>query len=131
MKLSKAIDVFASLQALGAVKLPAKAGYRIGKAINKLRSEIAAYEEERNKLLVEFGNPVEDITGQYQIPANNVPQYNAQIAALVDEECNIELPTVTMSELGSISIEPMHLAVLEDIVLDDPIPPTPTEGAPE
>ena len=118
MKLFQVVEIFPALQALGATKLSAKAGYRIAKAINLVRPEIQAYEEQRIKLAQELGTKSEDGL-HFRFEDTAAKTFMEQLNALLDENCTIALPTIAPDELGEIAIEPQHLAVLDGIVIKE------------
>ena len=60
MKLKQVIDIATALSSIATAKLPAKASYRIAKAINLLRPEVTTFEEQRVKLAKELGTLSED-----------------------------------------------------------------------
>jgi hypothetical protein len=116
MKLTKLIEIFPALNALAQCKLPAKTGYRIARAINLIKPELAAYEAERIKLAESLGTKSED--GQhYQFADDNAQAFVVQMNALTDEEVDITLPTITPDDLGDASIEPQHLIALDGVFI--------------
>lgn len=126
MKLETVAQIFPSLQALSATKLPAKAGYRIGKALNKVIGEMKEFEAQRIKLAASIGELSPD-GGTYlfrkidpetkEVLFDRTDEFNSQFAALLDEEADLDLPTITPDDLGDVEIEPRHLAVLDGIVI--------------
>ncbi len=118
MKLSRLIEIFPALNMLSQSKMPAKTGYRVVKAINLIRPEIAAYEGERIKLAESLGKKSED--GQhFNFEGDNAKNFMDQINALTDEEVEITLPTITPEDLGSLSIEPQHLLALDGVFIKE------------
>ena len=116
MKLSQLIEIFPALNTLAQSKLPAKTGYRIVKAINMIKPELAAYDGERLKLCEELGTKTED-GQQFQFETDAAKQFMEQLNALIDEEVDITLPTITPDDLGNLNIEPQHLLALDGIFI--------------
>lgn len=124
MKLSDIINIYPALNALANVKLPAVASYRIGKAINKTKKIVSAFEAERSKLALALATEQPDPN----VPGNTIyvfadlesrVKFEEQVKALLDEEEDIVLPTLTVAELGNISVEPAILSLLDGVVLFD------------
>lgn len=117
MQLRTLVSLAPAFHALGATKLPAKTAYRVAKAINALRPELAAYDDARLKLAAELGTLSED--GQQYSFGENGPAFTRQHEALLDEDCAVTLPSITPDELGDISIEAHHLAVLDGVFIKE------------
>lgn len=133
MKLLEITNMLPALNSLAAQKIPVKAGYRIAKTLNMIKPDLAAYEEQRTKLLQEFGTLSED-RGSYNFTNANSLLFQVAHQALLEEEVVfLVLPTIKLSELGELSIEPLHLAALSSIIIEDdvavPMPPQ-APGAP-
>ncbi len=120
MKLSKIVEVFPSVQALSATKLPAKASYRVAKALIALTAEVKLYEEQRIKLAEEFGTKSED-GKQFIFSDEDAPKFSEQMVALLDEECAVTLQTISPDDLGDVGIEAYHLATLDGILIAEPV----------
>lgn len=122
MKLSKLIAIAPALHALAACKLPIKASFRVGKALAIMQEDMKVYEASRIKLLREFGTP-DKFERQFTFPE---PEKQAEFAkqheALIDEDCTFVLPSLKLSELGAIEIEPEHMAALCDMIADEDAP---------
>lgn len=119
MKLSDITNMLPSLQAMAATKLPVKAGYRVAKAMNLIKPDLAAYDEQRTKLLQEFGTLSED-RASYTFTPESGKLFAEAHQQLLEEECDLVLPTIQLDELGDLSIEPMHLAILSALIVDAP-----------
>jgi uncharacterized protein Veg len=118
MKLSKLIEVFPALTTLAQCKIPAKAGFRIAKAIALIKPELEAYEGQRMKLAESLGTKTED-GQQFKFEDDNAKSFIEQMNALTDEDVSIVLPTITPDDLGDVSIEPAHLVALYGVVIAD------------
>ena len=116
MKLKQLIEIYPALLALGNTKLPARVGFRVAKAINIVKPEIAAYEDQRSKLMQEHGTLSED-GSQYNFVGAAMGAFAGDINALVDEECDVALPAITEAELADVNIEPATLAALLGVVV--------------
>lgn len=116
MKLKTIIEITPALSALGATKLPAKIAYRVARALNAIKPDAVAYDEQRMKLLRELGTPDEKDQNIVRL-GDNAAAFDEQIKALLDEDVTVTLPTITLDDLGDASIEPMHLAALDGIFI--------------
>lgn len=116
MKLAILMEITPALQVLNATKIPATAGYRVGKALRKVEPEVRAFEEQRMKLAQELGtlNPVKNV---YEFEGENSKSFHTQLAALLDEEVEVNIPKLAIADLGNAYIEPVHLATLDGVVL--------------
>lgn len=128
MKLSQLLQIFPSIQALGSIKLPINISLRIGLLIASLQTPLKEYDTRRLELYAEFG--VLDVAvQQYKLKPELISTFNIQHEKLIAEEVSVTLPEIKLSELGSISIEPVHLATLLGIMIVDdtkaPAPPAP------
>lgn len=112
MKLKQALEVAAALSSLATAKLPAKSSYRVAKAINLLRPDVATFEEQRVKLAAELGTLSEDGMS-YTFDDATATKFQAQLNELLEEECNVVIPTVAPDDLGTAEIEPQHLIALD------------------
>jgi hypothetical protein len=118
MKLKDLLQMVAPLQALSTSKLPVKVGYRVSKILRKIEPELKAYETSRMDLFKEFG--VHDVAkDQYSIPPEKMAEFGLQMQSLVDEDLGLDLPTIRVSELGDLTIEPTQLLGLDPILVDD------------
>lgn len=118
MQLRTLISITQAIHALGATKLPAKTAYRVAKAINAIRPEMAAYDEARLKLAAELGTLSED--GLQYVFGDNTQAFIRQHEALLDEESTVTLPTITPDDLGDVAIEAHHLAALDGVFIKEP-----------
>lgn len=115
MKLSSLLQIAPALSTMSQVKLPAKVGFRVAKAINMIRPTLEAYEQQRQKLLQELGSSEDGQTFTFDAEAGKA--FAEQMNALANEEVTLELPTVTVDELGSVDIEVGVLAALSGIII--------------
>lgn len=119
MKLSTLVQSVApSLQALGGMKLPVKVAFRVGTALTAIKPVLENFEKSRMGLFEQLGT-IDEAQQSYNVPADKLPEFNKQFAALVDEDCAVTLPKIKLSEMGDVSIEPQHLFALTDMFVDE------------
>jgi hypothetical protein len=116
MKLSKIIEMAPALNALAQLKLPAKTGFRIAKALNLIKPELEAYEAQRIKLAESLGTKTED-GSQFLFQDENAKSFIEQMNALTDEDISITLPTIKPDDLGDVAIEPSALMALDGVFI--------------
>lgn len=118
LQLSELLEISPALSVLNAEKLPVLTGYRIIKAINMIEPELKAYDVQRLKLAAELGELSED-GGSYKFPnPENARIFTEQMAVLLGEIVDIELPKIQICDLGKdLNIEPQLLRPLVDVLL--------------
>lgn len=118
MKLSTLINISPSLQVLTAMKLPIKPSFRISTAIAAVNAVLTTFEKSRVSLLEQYGKMNED--GQsYTILPENATKFQEEFYALLEEEVEVALPKIKLTELGDLSIEPQHLVALSEMLVDE------------
>ena len=118
MKLSQLIEIFPALNALVSLKLPAKTGFRIAKALTLIKPEMEAFEAQRIKLLESLGTKTED-GSQYAFEGDNAKTFISQMNALTDEEVAITLPTISPDDLGDADVGIPVLMALCDVFIKE------------
>ena len=118
MKVSELVAMQPSLIALANIKLPVKVSYRISKILNQIGGVIKQVNADQRALYQSMGVLNEDKT-QFVIPDEHRDAFNAAMQGLMDVEANITIHPVSAADLGDISIEPGHLALLSGFVLAD------------
>lgn len=118
MKLSAVIALTPALTALGNTKLPVKASYRVAKAINKLNPDLEAYGKARAELAKRLST-LNDAGTAYEFKGPALAEFNSEHEKLLDEEVEIDLPKISIDELGDVVLEPVHLAALDGVILTE------------
>ena len=118
MKLFQLVEALPSLQLLMKLKMPISTGIKVARAIRMITPEVATYESMRNELLASLGTKVGD-TDQFSLQGENALSFMTQCNEATDAEVDITLPTVTLDDLGGLSIEPQHLLALDGIFIKE------------
>ena len=121
MKISELLAIQQSLSALSQLKLPVKVAYRISKGLKQLARLGIAVNKEQHELYRTMGELNEEGT-QFVIPEDKTEAFNAAMQSILDRDEPFDFTPVSLDDLGGISIEPMHLAALDGIMLTD-VPP--------
>ena len=116
MRLSKIIEIAPALNTLAGLKLPAKTGFRIAKALTLIKPEMEAFEAQRIKLLESLGTKTED-GSQYAFEGDNAKTFISQMNALTEEEVAITLPTISPDDLGDADVGIPVLMALCDVFI--------------
>lgn len=104
IKLGELKEMVTGLYAIQGKKFPVKISYAIAKNVKKLAEEHADYEKQRIKLCEEFANKDNDgnpilIDGKYDIPEQNLEEFNDSVNELRDAEIDVDIHFVSFSEL--------------------------------
>jgi len=108
----------ASLVALANIKLPIKVSYRISKILNQISGVMKRVNAEQRNLYQTMG-VLNDDKSQWIIPDDRKADFDAAMLAIMDADAGITILPVSVHDLGDISIEAGHLALLAGFVLDD------------
>jgi len=98
-------------------RLPAKLSYWIARVLTKLQSEYETSEKARLALAEELGTKTED--GQhFEFNAENAALFHSRFAEIQATELTLDLPTIRIDSLESVTIEPGVFMALEGLVID-------------
>ncbi|MFA5072016.1 MAG: hypothetical protein WC511_06740 [Candidatus Pacearchaeota archaeon] len=112
LKLSEIIDAGFSLREISKIKLPVLLSFQISLFLKSVNPIFESYNENRKKLLEEFGI-LNLEKNKYDFPIKgNENKYNKKYQELISQEIEINIPNVKLSDLGDIKIEP---GVLESL----------------
>lgn len=108
-------DVVGSVEALNILmtrELPTVAAWRLGKVSRKLNRELADYNEARNKLVLKYAIEAHDVNEPARVADEHLEDFQNEVRTLLAQEIEIEIPTLTIEELGSGPFKPVELAPL-------------------
>lgn len=111
---------------LNNAKLPVKVAYAITKNINKINSELKAYNEEKAKLIDKYavkdeeGKLKADEYGNVNIKEEHVEDWNRDIKELLSIENEIEIHIIQLDDLlnTDFNISPAYLATIDFMIND-------------
>ena len=93
MKIKQVVDALPSLKKLAAQDLSIKKLYKISKLLGNLDSEVAFYDEQRNKILSKYC----DIVGNRYVPREaDADKLNAEIGELLDTDIEYDVQEVVI-----------------------------------
>jgi len=100
-----------ALSELSGKPIPAVSAFKVAMLVKAINEPLAAFDETKNTLLKEVGEEQADKPGEYKI--NDMQRWQAEITALLDQEVDLSVPPIKVSELNNVSVEPRHLLALE------------------
>jgi hypothetical protein len=118
MKLRTLVDSKEALIHVFHEKLPALTAKRFLKLIDDSNVHFKQFEDIRIKLVKEYGVPTEDNPDNYTVLEDKQEEFFKDINALLDEEVEIDVPEITLTQLGNITIMPVDLQLLEWLIKD-------------
>lgn len=82
------------------LKLPPATAFRLGRIVSKLDSELSVYNDQRLKIVQEFGEPMEDGMN-FKIKDENIDEFNKQMNELISVEIDVEITPISIEELSA------------------------------
>lgn len=122
----KVVNTINVLGELNNAKLPVKVAYAITKNINKINSELKAYNEEKAKLIDKYGEKDKegklkvDEKGNIPLKKEHIEDYNRDIKELLSIENEIDIHMINLDDLlnSNCNISPAGLVAI-DFMIDD------------
>lgn len=111
MKLGELVIAQETLQRLLVLELPAAVSYKVARAARPVLAELRSYEEQRVKLVQQFG----ETKGQQTIvKPDKVMEFNAEMNALLQMDVDLEIRTLdpALFDSDEIKIRPADLLML-------------------
>lgn len=114
------------LAELNNAKLPVKVAYAITKNINKINSELKAYNEEKAKLIDKYSEKDEegklktDEIGNVTLKEEHIEDWNRDIKELLSIENEIDIHMIQLDDLlnSNYNISPAELSVIDFMIND-------------
>lgn len=109
---------------LNNAKLPVKVAYAITKNINKINSDLKAYNEEKAKLIDKYGEKDEkgklkvDEKGNIPLKEEHMEEWNRDIAELLSIENEIDIHMINLDDLlnSNCNISPAGLVAIDFMI---------------
>jgi hypothetical protein len=112
IKVSKLANSIPSIKFISQQTVPAKICFKLAKFINAISQELDVLEQSR-KMIVEKYSFVNKETEQFDIKPENQSQFEKEMLDLFNEEVEISLEPIQITELGGISLPVNHLMSLD------------------
>ncbi len=111
---------------LNNAKLPVKVAYAITKNINKINTELKAYNEEKVKLIDKYAEKDEkgelktNEIGNVILKEEHIEDWNRDIAELLSIENEIDIHMINLDDLlnSNYNISPAELSVIDFMIND-------------
>ena len=120
------VNTINTLGELNNAKLPVKVAYAITKNINKINTELKAYNEEKTKLINKYGEKDEegklkvDENGIIHLKEEFIEDYNRDIKELLSIENEIDIHMIQLDDLlnSDYNISPAELMTIDFMIKD-------------
>lgn len=109
MKLGELVMAREALQGLLALELPAAVSYKVARAAQPVLAELRSYEEQRVKLVQQFG---ETDGQQTVVKPDKVAEFNAEMNELLRVDVDLEIRTLDPDLLDNVKIKPADLLLV-------------------
>jgi len=129
VKINDIVEAQGALNALGNMKLPNPAAYRMAKNLNLFNSQMKALEDRRMNTLNAM---VQDGTAKLNAdktsfdfdPPEGKESFNAAMNEYKQTEVDLQLMRFTLEDMGQTPIEPLILAALDKFgIIAESLPP--------
>lgn len=111
MKLGELVMAQEALQRLISLEWPAAVSYKVARAARPILAELQGYEEQRVKLIQQFG----EIEGQQtRVKPDKMPEFTAELNALLGVDVDLEIRTISPDLLDNdeIKVRPADLLLV-------------------
>ena len=120
------VNTINTLGGLSNAKLPVKVAYAITKNINKINSELKAYNEEKAKLIDKYaekdkeGKLKTDEYGNVTLKEEYIQEWNRDMAELLSIENEIDIHMIHLDDLlnSNYTISPAELTAIDFMIND-------------
>lgn len=117
MKLKQLVEAESALHKLMNTPLPAAVAFRLKRVVRVVQPELQAYEEQRLKLVHEFGEKGED--GRTIVTPANMPAFTEQIEALFNVDIEVNFKPLPIADLGDTAVTAADLLALDWLFVDE------------
>lgn len=111
-KVEELFEKQAMLEQLAKKRLaPYPTAFRVAKALNIVNSALRDLKIKRQNIFLQYGKPTED-GKQIKVADENMPLFEAELVKFLALEIEVDIPQISMNQLGMADIEPAILAPL-------------------
>jgi hypothetical protein len=115
VKLGVLLDTKEYLRALAAKEIPVRLSYEIAKMLEKIGDEINIFEEQRRKLVMQYG--IEETSGMWKVKDENVETYMQDINELREINISLEMEKIPIRAFGEkINLSPELIIALKWLI---------------
>ena len=116
--LEKLFNIQQSLGKLLTQDLPVSVSFKLSRLAKKVKTEMDLLEENRVKLVKKYGGKEKNENGEevVRVSKKNMTKFSEELKTLLDVQVEIEVETVSISELGDLKLSALDLANLDDFI---------------
>lgn len=119
IKIADILNKEKSLAEVLTKEVPVKAGYRLGRNLNKINSELRDYNNKRNELIKKYGEKNKKGDIEVKQGGEQWDNFSKDLGQLLDEEIEVDLMKVNLEMLGDIKIKSTDMAHLVDFIIEE------------
>jgi hypothetical protein len=112
LKIKEVINAGNALRQIAGTKLPVLVSFSFSLFLKSINPIFESYNENRLKLLEEFGTLNKE-KQEYEFKPENKVKYEKKYKELIEGEVEVKIPSIKLLDLGDIKIEP---EILENII---------------
>jgi hypothetical protein len=112
LKIKEVINASMALREIAGTKLPVLVSFSFSLFLKSINPIFESYNENRLKLLEEFGTLNKE-KQEYEFKPENKVKYEKKYKELIEGEVEVKIPSIKLLDLGDIKIEP---EILENII---------------
>ena len=105
-----------ALEKLVNLEISIKAAYKLSRIIRKLNEELQNFEEQRQKLVNQYGEPQEN--GNVIVTQENMEAFAKELNDLASLEIELDFEPVSLEELGDVKMKAAELMLIEKFVTE-------------
>ena len=114
MKLINVVNAQPALEKIASVDLPLKLLYSLTKLMEKLEREMRFFNEERDKLIMKYGEQEDD--GTFRIPGDKVADFQREANELADIDVEWDVVPIVLPLLDNLALSYNELKMLEGFI---------------
>jgi hypothetical protein len=119
LKLAEVVAAAPALERLAAVRLPVKTAYNVSRMLAKAGSEIRAFNERRDALIKELGEPNPEKPGMIEIAKHeNLVKFGEAMRELGEVEVSIDRDPIPLDTFGNAEVASGDLMLLEKFIVE-------------
>ena len=114
MKMVNVVNAQPALEKIASVDLPLKLLYSLKKFMEKLEREMKFFNEERDKLILKYGEQEDD--GMFRIPNERVEDFQREANELADIDIEWDVQPIILPLMDGLELSYKELKTLEGFI---------------
>lgn len=114
MKMVNIVNAQPALEKIASVDLPLKLLYSLTKLMEKLEREMRFFNDERDKLIIKYGEQEED--GTFRIPGDKVAEFQLHASELADIDVEWDIAPIVLPLIDDLKLSYHELKMLEGFI---------------